>query len=706
MKVLKWQKWLLSVLLLLLPYHTMFTYVIGDTVPGIRFWKEGIIGILFILFLIKIFQDYRQTKCLYKPNVFELILIVYIIIEFIYIGISNNVYQAAYIGRIYFMPLLLVPVVRCMEFSESYFRRLLKLIMANTAVLSLWGLIQCQFLGDGFLMKLGYPTTTKWGPLRLNDEFYIARLGNFQRLVSTFAAPNTCGLYLAIVLLVTLFMYKKLNINRVFVSVCVAFTAAALLVTFSRTAWIAVCAGLMIYSFNMITWTRKKLLLVLKIAGMILLVFIILDGIFLSFEISMAIIHLVVSTINGKDSSVNGHIDSLVASVENIFMHPLGMGMGENGPRALVFMKKPNLTESAYFLMTYEVGIIGSIVYFGSYVKVLYDNIREFRSRRNSRRLFISAVILIVMTGFISLPFVQDFEILVYAFAVMALQYNSSVIMHMYKGEPEEDNSEKSCTQAVILAGGLGTRLKSVVNDRPKPMALVNEKPFLEYVLEELKKNGITDIIFAVGYKGSMVEDYFGDGSRVQMNIRYSYEDGQLGTAGAIKNASGLINGKGFYVLNGDTYYKIDYGRLKELNEKNNSIMTLVLRRVEDISRYGRVVLDGERLTAFNEKTENRPKKELKSNLKKKGKKRPGNSKKKPEKMAGTINGGIYYMTPRIFDHIPDGKVSLENEVIPELLKQDCFISGIVNEGYFIDIGIPEDYFKFQQDILNLTDSE
>lgn len=700
MKVLKWQKWLLAILLLLLPYHTMFTYVIGDTVPGIRYWKEGIIGILFILFLIKIFQDYRQTKRLYRPNVFELILIVYMIIEFIYICTSNNMYQAVYIGRIYFMPLLLVPVIRCMEFSEKYFQRLLKLIMANTAVLSLWGLIQCQFLGDGFLMKLGYPTTTKWGPLRLNDEFYIARLGNFQRLVSTFAAPNTCGLYLAIVLLVTLFMYKKLKINRVFVSVTVAFMAAALLVTFSRTAWIAVCAGLMIYSFNMIRWTGKKVLYVLKAAGAILLAFIILDGIFLSFDISMAIIHLVVSTINGNDSSVNGHIDSLLASVENIFMHPLGMGMGENGPRALVFMKKPNLTESAYFLMTYEVGILGSIVYFGSYVKVLYDNIREFRSRRNSRRLFISAVILIVMTGFLSLPFVQDFEILVYVFAVMALQYNSSAVMYMYNEEQERN------TPALILAGGLGTRLKSVVSDRPKPMALVNEKPFLEYVLEELKINGITDIIFAVGYKGSMVEEYFGNGSRLRMNIRYSYEDGQLGTAGAIKNASGLISGKGFYVLNGDTYYKIDYRSLKELNEKNDSIMTLVLRRVEDVSRYGRAVLDGERLTAFNEKAENRPKQEIKNHSKKKGKKNPGNLKQEPEKIAGTINGGIYYMTSRIFDHIPDGKVSLENEVIPGLLKQDCFISGIVNEGYFIDIGIPEDYFKFQQDIQNLMDSE
>ncbi len=699
MKVLKWQKWLLAILLLLLPYHTMFTYVIGDTVPGIRFWKEGMIGILFLLFLIKIFQDYRQTKRLFKPNVFELMLIVYAIIEFIYICTSNNVYQAAYIGRIYFMPLLLVPVIRSMEFSESYFRRILILIMANTAVLSLWGLIQCQFLGDGFLMKLGYPTTRKWGPLRLNDEFYIARLGNFQRLVSTFAAPNTCGLYLAIVLLVILFMYKKLNINRVFVSVTVALTSAALLVTFSRTAWIAVCAGLMIYSFNMITWTGKKLIFVLKSAGMILLAFIILDGIFLSFDISMALIHLVVSTLNGEDSSVNGHIDSLVASVENIFMYPLGMGMGENGPRALVFMKDPNLTESAYFLMTYEVGIIGSLVYFGSYLKVLFDNIREFRSRRNSRRLFISAVILIVLTGFFSLPFVQDFEILVYVYAVMALQYNVFAVMYMYKGEPEQENSEKICTQAVILAGGLGTRLKSVVNDRPKPMALVNEKPFLEYVLEELKKNGITHIIFAVGYKGSMIEDHFGDGSRFQMNIQYSYEDGQLGTAGAIKNASRLINGKGFYVLNGDTYYKIDYGRLEELNEKNDSIMTLVLRRVEDVSRYGRAVLDGDRLTAFNEKTEIKTNEDLKTSSKKKGK-------KKPKKIAGTINGGIYYMTTRIFDHIPEGKVSLENEVIPELLKQDCSISGFVNEGYFIDIGIPEDYFKFQQDIQNLTDSE
>jgi D-glycero-alpha-D-manno-heptose 1-phosphate guanylyltransferase len=227
--------------------------------------------------------------------------------------------------------------------------------------------------------------------------------------------------------------------------------------------------------------------------------------------------------------------------------------------------------------------------------------------------------------------------------------------------------------QALILAGGLGTRLRSVVNDRPKPMALVEGKPFLEYVLNGLKNNGITSIIFAVGYKGSMVEEYFGDGSWLGMQIVYSYEEGQLGTAGAIKNAVDKISTEAFYVLNGDTYYEIDYGKLAELNRKNNSIMTLVLREVEDISRYGKATLQGEQLVGFNEKS--------------------------TEDVPGTINGGIYYMKKELLDRIPEGKVSLENEIIPMLLAEGQSISGTINDGYFIDIGIPEDYFRFQEHV-------
>lgn len=143
--------------------------------------------------------------------------------------------------------------------------------------------------------------------------------------------------------------------------------------------------------------------------------------------------------------------------------------------------------------------------------------------------------------------------------------------------------------QAVLLAGGLGTRLKSVVSDRPKPMALIEDKPFMEYVVHELSRHGITDIIFAVGYKGSMVEDYFGDGSRFlaadgsgPLTIRYAYEEELLGTAGAIKNAGKLVSEDRFFVLNADTFYQIDYGRLVRMHKEQDLEMALVLREVPD----------------------------------------------------------------------------------------------------------------------------
>ena len=146
--------------------------------------------------------------------------------------------------------------------------------------------------------------------------------------------------------------------------------------------------------------------------------------------------------------------------------------------------------------------------------------------------------------------------------------------------------------QAVLLAGGLGTRLRSVVADRPKPMALIGDKPFMEYVVRELKNHGITEIVFAVGYKGSMVEEYFGDGERLGIKVSYAYEETLLGTAGAIKNAGRLVTDERFFVLNADTFYQIQYDRLVKMSQEKNLDMALVLREVPDVSRYGRAVLE------------------------------------------------------------------------------------------------------------------
>lgn len=228
--------------------------------------------------------------------------------------------------------------------------------------------------------------------------------------------------------------------------------------------------------------------------------------------------------------------------------------------------------------------------------------------------------------------------------------------------------------QAILLAGGLGTRLRSVVSDRPKPMALIEGRPFMEYVTRALVRDGITDIIFAVGYKGSMVEEHFGDGKRFGFHAAYAYEETLLGTAGAIRNAGRYIMEDRFFVLNADTFYQIDYTRLERIHDALNLDMALVLRQVPDVSRYGQAVLgDDGILTAFNEKTS--------------------------EARKGTINGGIYLMKRELLEIIPEGKVSLENDMIPRWLHENRRLGGFVNDGYFIDIGIPEAYSQFQDDV-------
>lgn len=229
--------------------------------------------------------------------------------------------------------------------------------------------------------------------------------------------------------------------------------------------------------------------------------------------------------------------------------------------------------------------------------------------------------------------------------------------------------------EAILLAGGLGTRLRSVVSDRPKPMALIEGKPFMEYVVQGLVNHGITDIIFAVGYKGSMVEEYFKDGTGFGVRVSYAYEETLLGTAGAIKNAARFVTGDRAFVLNADTFYQMDYSRLVSMMDEKGLDMTLVLREVPDISRYGQAVLEDYRLTGFNEKTS--------------------------EALPGTINGGVYLMKKSLIDEIPEGRVSLENDMIPRWLKEKKNLGGFVNEGYFIDIGIPEDYFRFMEDVKN-----
>lgn len=219
--------------------------------------------------------------------------------------------------------------------------------------------------------------------------------------------------------------------------------------------------------------------------------------------------------------------------------------------------------------------------------------------------------------------------------------------------------------QAIILAGGFGTRLQSVVSDVPKPMAPINDKPFLEYMLEELNNQGFDKVVLAVGYKKECIIDYFGKKYK-NISIVYSSEDEPLGTGGCVKQAMEFIDDDFVFVLNGDTMFKVDFNEMSKLNT-----LSIACKKMHNFDRYGEVKFSDSIVTSFNEK-------------------------KYVEE--GYINGGIYYLPKNIFDdfNLPK-KFSMEKDFF-EAFINELKIKVFLSNDYFIDIGIPEDYAKAQVD--------
>jgi D-glycero-alpha-D-manno-heptose-7-phosphate kinase len=228
--------------------------------------------------------------------------------------------------------------------------------------------------------------------------------------------------------------------------------------------------------------------------------------------------------------------------------------------------------------------------------------------------------------------------------------------------------------KAIILAGGFGTRLKDIVRDVPKPMAYIMGKPFLEHQIIFLKEQGITDIIITVHHMADTIKTYFGDGNRWGAKITYSEEETPLGTAGAIKNAEKYIDDT-FIVLNGDSYSQIDLKEFLEVHKSKRSNATISLAQSQDSSNYGNVILEEGKIINFHEKDRG-----IKSDF---------------------VSSGIYIFEPVILNYIESGKnISLEREIFPKLAQEKNLWS-YTHRGYFMDIGKPETYRKFKEDVLN-----
>lgn len=228
--------------------------------------------------------------------------------------------------------------------------------------------------------------------------------------------------------------------------------------------------------------------------------------------------------------------------------------------------------------------------------------------------------------------------------------------------------------EAIILAGGFGTRLKSVVRDVPKPMAPVAGKPFLSYLLDQLDRQGCTHAVLAVGYKRDVIQNYFGKIYK-GISLSYSVEEKPLLTGGALKKALRMTTEDAVLVLNGDTFFGVDFSKMLNFHYKIHSEATLAVKELHDFSRYGTVLFDDNyKITQFIEK-------------------------KTCHK--GFINGGVYILNRAIFNSVIADKFMMEKDFLEKYVDSKVF-KVFPCDGYFIDIGIPEDYKKANKEFSKL----
>ena len=221
-------------------------------------------------------------------------------------------------------------------------------------------------------------------------------------------------------------------------------------------------------------------------------------------------------------------------------------------------------------------------------------------------------------------------------------------------------------SEAIIVAGGKGTRLQGVIDDIPKPMAPIGEKPFLEVLFNQLIKAGIQRVVLSVGYKWESIKAHFGENYK-SLSLEYAVEKEPLGTGGGIMNAAKHIESYAFYVINGDTFFDVNFRQLYSFYLHTGADICVALKPLEKFDRYGSVELnDTYRIVRFKEK-------------------------QFVEK--GYINGGIYIINQDVFSGIETKSFSFEKDILEK--KTDILkIYGFPSNGYFIDIGIPEDYRK------------
>src|ERR671926_285542 len=232
--------------------------------------------------------------------------------------------------------------------------------------------------------------------------------------------------------------------------------------------------------------------------------------------------------------------------------------------------------------------------------------------------------------------------------------------------------------QAIILVGGLGTRLRPITYDVPKAMVPLRNRPFMGYMMDFLRAGGLGGAVLSMGYLPDPIQGYFQGQNLNGFSINYAVEDHALGTAGGIKNTEAYLDGESFVVVNGDVLSGMDLRVAIERHKESDALATIVLTSVEDPTAYGLVEVDHDMLVhRFIEKPA------------------------ADEVTTSLVNAGIYVLEPEVLDMIPAGQeVSIEREIFPHL-QAEGRLRAYVSSSYWRDIGTPKSYLAASHDVLS-----
>jgi len=232
--------------------------------------------------------------------------------------------------------------------------------------------------------------------------------------------------------------------------------------------------------------------------------------------------------------------------------------------------------------------------------------------------------------------------------------------------------------KAILLIGGLGTRLHPLTLTTPKPLLPILDQPFLAYQLDFLRRQGFRDIVLCTAYRAEDFRLVIGDGARYGVQVSYVHEESPLGTGGAIKNAEPHIDGP-VLICNGDILMSLNLRELSDVHKRKKALATIALTKVDDPSAFGVVEIDVDgRVQRFVEKPA------------------PG------ETSSHTINAGAYIFEKKVFAMIPPGvPCSVEREVFPTMLAENQPFYGKELSGYWLDVGTLEKYQQAQQDVAS-----